>query len=230
MRVFTTSSKQGFEDFGYRWLEGRKLWPKGTEFLYYTEGFSVDCPGKDVSEIHELQAFKSRHQVYRAPDWRFDVVKFANIAFAGYDALYDHPGLGMRLDADCVTYEPIPEGLIESLIGDAAIATYQRVGMYSEIGIYICNGSHPKHKEFWDCYRDWYVTDKFKKFSMWHDCIGFDYAVKATNTPIANLSGEHGKSLHPQALSELGKYVDHMKGHRKAMAQSPENKWRALPV
>lgn len=226
MRVFTTAPKSALETYIPRWLDSRENWPKGTDFRFYTEGFKVDCPGKDLSEIPELEAFKKRHQGFRPPDWRFDVVRFANIAFAAYDALYDYKGIGIRLDGDCVTYKKLPKKLIEEQVKDAYLACYQRVGLYTETGFYIVNCAHPKHKEFMDTFRDWYLSERFKHFPHWHDCIGWDWAIRQTGVPVKNLSGEHGKSMHPQALSEFGKYIDHQKGARKELAKSPENAFR----
>lgn len=227
MRVVSTAPKHALETYLPKWLEARKNWPRGTEFKFYREGFDVDCPGKDLSEIPELQAFKRRHQGFVSPDWRFDVVRFANIAFAVYDGLYDYDGIGLRLDADAVTYKKIPKGLIEKQLGDAYLACYQRAGAYTETGLFIVNCAHPKHKEFMDTFRDWYLSDKFKKFNTgWHDCIAFDYAIKLTGVPVVNLSGEFSKLAHPQAASELGRYIDHQKGARKALDRSPENKFR----
>lgn len=153
-----------------------------------------------------------------------DVVKFSNIVFAVYDALYDYDGIGARLDSDCVTYKKLPKGLLEKLLGDSYIACYQRTGLYTETGLYFMNCAHPKHKEFLDAMRDWYLSDLFKKFPQWHDCIAFDYAIRKTGVPVTNLSGEFSKAPHPQALSELGKYIDHAKGPRKETGFSPENK------
>jgi hypothetical protein len=39
-----------------------------------------------------------------------------------------------------------------------------------------------------------------------------------------------GQGSHPMATSQLGKYLDHTKGARKALGYSPENKWRRDPV
>src|SRR6185437_4143789 len=119
-----------------------------------------------------------------------------------------------------------PKGLIESQVKDVYAACYKRVGVHTETGFWVVNCAHPKHREFMDLLRDWYLSGHFKKFSQWHDCIAWDAALKMTGLPVNDLSGEHGKSMHPQALSELGKYIDHQKGHRKALPQSPENKFR----
>lgn len=224
MRVVTTVHKAGMQEYGWKWLDSRKNWK--AEFLMYPEGFDVELPGKDVSEIPELAAFKRKHSGYRSPDWRFDVVRFANKAFAAYDAFRDYKGIGVWLDADCVTFKKVPKALIEKQVEGAYVACFQRVGMHTETGLWIVDCSHPKHAQFMDTFRDWYVSGKFKQFSTgWHDCIGFDYAIKAVGVPVKNLSGEFSRAGHPQALSEFGKYIDHQKGERKRLERSPENRF-----
>ena len=64
----------------------------------------------------------------------------------------------------------------------------------------------------------------------WHDCATLDATIrwflKEGSITVNNLSGEHGKAMHPQALTEFGKYIDHCKGPRKSEGVSPENKYR----
>ncbi len=227
MRVVTTSSKQGFDDHGFRWLEGRKHWPDAT-FHYYTEGFDVDCPSKDFADVPEFVEWKAKHRRYIAPTWHFDVVKFAHKVFAAYDALRDYDGLGVWLDADCVTYRKIPNGFIERQLNGAYFAHYGRTGMYTETGLWIVDCSHEQHKAFFDFWRNLYLTERYRRFPQWHDCFTLDATIRAFRElcKFHNLSGEHHKTMHPQALSEIGKYVDHCKGPRKAEGKSPENKYR----
>lgn len=224
MRVVTTSHKQGFEDYGYRWIESRENWPDA-EFVYYTEGFDADCPSRDIAAAPGFAEWKAKHRRYVAPGWQWDVVKFAHKVFAAYDAFYDYDGIGVWLDADCVTYKPIPDGLIESSLCGAFVACYARTGMYTETGLWIMDCSNPNRRPFLDHMRNTYLTDRFKQLQQWHDCFVFDAAVRAFSglAKFHNLSGEHHKTMHPQALSELGKYIDHCKGPRKAGGRSPEN-------
>lgn len=226
IRVVTTCNKQGLEDYGHRWLEGRKFWPKGTDFSFYTEGFTVDCPGKDFAGLPEFSAWKRRHSRYRPPSWKWNVTGYAHKAFAACDALYDYDGIGVWLDADCVTYAKIPVGLLESQVKDVYLAHYARPGMYTETGMWIMNCAYPGHKEFLDKWRDWYLSDKFKNLPQWHDCFTLDATIRQTKVPTFNLSGEHSKAMHPMALTEFGKYIDHCKGPRKVLGRSPENKFR----
>lgn len=231
MRVVTTSSKQGLEDYAFRWLEGRKNWPGGTEFLYYTEGFEVDCPGKDFRDLEAFSQWKLKHAAYVPPSWQWDFVKFSHKVFAACDALYDYEGIGVWLDADCVTFKKIPEGLIEKQLDGAYLACYQRTGLYTETGLWIMDCSHPEHRNFLDFWRGLYFSERFKDLPHWHDCLTLDATIRVfgNRIKVKNLSGEFHKDPHPQAKTELGKYLDHCKGPRKVAGQSHENANRAKP-
>src|SRR5688500_9505816 len=105
MRVVTTCHKQGLEDYGFRWLESRKHWPADTDFQFYTEGFEVDCPGKDFRDLPEFSQWKLSRVRYCPPSWKYDVMAYSHKVFAACDALYDYDGIGVWLDADCVTFK-----------------------------------------------------------------------------------------------------------------------------
>lgn len=226
MRVVTTCHKAGLDQYGHRWLDGRKLWPKGTEFKFYTEGFTVDCPSKDFADLQDFTGWKARHLFYKPPDWRFDVVRFAHKVFAIHDALYDYRGIGVWLDADVVTHKKTPKGLLEKQVNGVYVAHYGRTGLYTETGLIVFDCSHKQHRQFLNTWKDWYLSGRFKKSNQFHDCIGFDLALRQTGVPAFNLSGEHHKNMHPMSVTELGKYLDHCKGARKELGYSPENKAR----
>lgn len=225
MRVVTTCHKEGLESYGHRWLDSRKQWPKGTDFQFYTEGFSVDCPGKDLSQIPELVTWKRRHSDYRAPSWQWDVVRYSNKVFAAIDALYDYDGIGVWLDADCVTFKKIPKGLIEKRVEGSYLACYQRTGMYTETGFWIMDCRHKEHRLFLDTWKSLYLSDRFKDLPHWHDCLTLDATIRLTGAKVTNLSGEAHKHMHPMAVTELGRYIDHCKGERKQQGRSPENRF-----
>lgn len=227
IRVVTTAPKWALEPDGYahRWLEGRKKWPKGTEFLFYTEGYTVDCPGKDFLDMPEFSAWKLEHSRYRPPSWKWDVVAYAHKVFAACDALQDYDGIGVWLDADCVTYKQIPKGLIEKQVEGVYLAHYGRTGLYTETGMWIMDCRSPEHRGFLDAWRDWYLSDKFVKLPQWTDCFTLDATIRQTGVATFNLSGEHHDYPHPMSVTELGKYIDHCKGPRKAKGYSIENKF-----
>jgi len=225
IRVVTTCHKAGLKDYGHRWLDGRKNWPADTDFQFYTEGFEVDCPGKDFRDMPEFSEWKLRHSRYRPPSWKWDVVAFSHKVFAACDALKDYDGIGVWLDADCVTYKPIPEGLIEKQVEGVYLAHYARPGMYTETGLWIMDCRRPEHKEFLNTWKNWYLSERFIKLPQWHDCFTLDATIRMTGVPTFSLSGEHGTYHHPLSVTELGQYIDHTKGPRKELGYSPENKF-----
>ncbi len=248
MRVVTTASKQGLAEYGHRWLAGRRFWPLDTEFCWFTEGYEIPyspeelrlieicglgdarkwLDRKDILGLPKFVEWRAKHMGYRSPDWRYDVVKFAHKVFAAADALYDYEGIGVWLDADCVTFDQIPPGLLESQVKDDYIACYQRTGLYTETGLWIVNCTHPEHKNFLDYWRDLYHSEGYRQLPHWHDCLTLDATIRyfGDRIKVNNLSGQWSKHMHPQAMSELGAFIDHTKGARKEEGRSPENKFR----
>lgn len=232
MKVITTVHKAGFDEYGQRWIDSIANWPKA-EFLMYAEGFEPPL-GVDrirTESLPRLGAFKPKYAHYRPVSWQWDVVRFSNKVFAAHDAFYDHKGIGVWLDADCVTYKTIPEGYIESLLPDGAyMALLKRVGYHTETGFWIVNCDHPEHKAFMDTWVAWYESGKFKELREWHDCATLDATVKLFERDgrlkTHNLSGEFARDMHPISKIDLGRYIDHCKGKRKAQGVSPENEFR----
>lgn len=229
MRVVTTAPKDGLDLYGHRWLESRENWPDA-EFVWYTENYELDeVKTKDFRDLPEFHQWKMKHARYAPPSWQWDVVAYAHKVFAACDALYDYDGVGVWLDADCVTFKPIPEGLIEAQVKDAYLACYQRTGMYTETGFWVMDCSHPEHKAFLDAWRSLYFSERYTKLPQWHDCFTLDATIRlfADKIKVHNLSGKFAKDMHPMASSELGQYIDHCKGPRKIKGISPENKFRS---
>jgi hypothetical protein len=233
MRVATTCNKDGFEKYGYRVLEGWKHWPVGTELWWYTEGFSLPKDKPDgiveieTELIDELQDFKKKYANYKYPSYLYDVVRFSNKVFAACDAFEDHNGVGVWMDADCVTKKKIIPGYIEGHLRDEYLAMFKRKGMYTETGFWVMDCSHAEHRAFLATWKKWYEEGAFKNLANWTDCETLDATVrileKAGAIKTVSLSGSHEKDMHPMAKSELGKYIDHTKGPRKSLGYSPES-------
>jgi hypothetical protein len=229
MRVVTTVHKAGFDVYGHRWVESIKNWTKA-EFVMYAEGFTTpDVRCVRTEDVPRLQTFKDKHKAYAAPSWRHDIVRFSNKVFAAYDALYDYDGIGVWLDADCVTYQPIPEGYIEEQLGDAYVAHFARPGHYTETGMWIVDCRHPAHKAFLDTWIGWFETGAFTQLEEWHDCTTLDATLRLMRHDITtrDLSGDFGGKMHPMAYADISRYVDHCKGPRKGLGVSPENTRRS---
>lgn len=233
MRVVTTAHKEGFDKYGHRLLETWKNWPREAELYFYAEGFDIpETPGVVQKPLpYDLAGFKDKYAHYQPASYLFDVTRFAHKVFTAVDALFDYKGIGVWLDADCVTFEKIPENLIrDSLPRGHYMAMFKRAGMYTETGFWIMDCSHPQHQEFLVSWKDWYLSHSFKQLENWTDCETLDATVRKFEREglikTHSLSGKHEKDMHPMAKSELGKYIDHCKGDRKEAGVSPENKNR----
>lgn len=231
MKVVTTVHKAGFEQYGYKWIESIKNWPKA-EFIMYAEGFEPEgVEFKRCEDLPRLVEFKAKHKGYIPPSWHFDIVRFSNKVFAAYDAFYDYDGVCVWLDADCETYKPISEEFIRSQLPEGAfMSLLKRVGMFTETGFWMMDGKHPEKQAFMDTWLQWFESGKFKMLNNWHDCTTLDMTIrmfeKDGRVENHNLSGNYVKDRHPMAKIELGKYIDHVKGSRKELGFSPENKYR----
>jgi hypothetical protein len=234
LRVVTTCHRAGWEQYGEKCLNGLKLWPKEAEFVWYSEGF--DLPARPyVREVKNetlepLEVFKEQWRHYHPPDWRFDVVRFANKAFALYDGLRNHDGFGVWMDADIVTTKRIQPGYLRKLLPEGCyIALFQRDGMHSEVGLVLFDCSHPQHEAFMDYYIGLYESGRFKEAHEWHDAVMMDITLRAFErnglVKSHNLSGKNSNIPHPMAVHDFAKHADHLKGpKRKALGRSPERR------
>jgi len=229
--VVTSFNQDGLEKYAHRCLETFRNWPVNARLVVYAE----DCKPEvsemvEVRDLHkccpDLVEFKERYKNLAPPDWRWNVVKFSNKVFAAVHALKDHEDVGVWLDADCVTYCPIPNGLIESLFDEGRyLAFYKRPNFYTETGFWAVDGSSQWHKPFLSAFKACYTDGTIFEQSEWHDCMAFDYARKrleAKGMPCHNLTPKEYPQLHPMSVSLLSPFIDHCKGNRKTLGYSPE--------
>jgi hypothetical protein len=231
MKVVTTVHKAGFEQYGHRWIKSMRNWPAGTEFVMYAEGFTPEgVDSVDVASLPELKAFKASRQGYVAPSYRHDVVRFSNKVFAAAHAFKDHDGIGVWLDADCVTYQPVTEELIRESLAGAYFACFKRPFLYTETGLWIVDCTHDENQAFFDTWTKWFTSGAFVNLPEWHDCTTLDATIRLfeqdNRITAHNLSGEFENTMHPMAKAPLSAYFDHLKGPRKSLGFSPENEHR----
>lgn len=181
-------------------------------------------------QIQDLTNFKRRYRNYEPVSYMHDIARFSNKVFAAIDALYDYDGIGVWLDADCVTFKEVSDDLIRSQLPKGNyMAMYKRNGFYTETGFWIMDCSHEQNKAFLDTWAEWYRSDAFKALEGWTDCHTLDATVrkfeKAGLIKTCSLSGEFANDMHPMSKSVLGQYIDHCKGNRKIEGKSPENEF-----
>ena len=153
----------------------------------------------------------------------WDAVKFSNKVFCIINAVknsseYDYV---VWLDADTFIFKPMPIGFLANLLQPDTMLTYLgRDTIYPECGFV---GYNLKHRETQNFINDWkklYTTGNIFHLDEWHDSAVFWHLVKIyleERTVIVNDIGyKKGVEGHHVFInSDLGNYIDHMKGNRK---------------
>ena len=172
----------------------------------------------------------------------YDAVRFSYKVFACIDAYRrTKPDMLWFLDADLLTFEKIPMNWLEHIIPDTSFTSYlgrPKKG-FSETGYYAFNTAHKCANEFFDRWEQYYTEDLFfniqKGFLNHFPITG--YTVSFTSDAVRIEMEQAGKiknedlndgrwagsrkARHPFINSELGQYMDHMKGYdRKAQMSS----------
>ena len=175
----------------------------------------------------EQRDFDKNTQIYI-----YDCVRFSYKVFACIDAYQKtNPDMLWYLDADLLTFEKIPMSWLEHIIPDTAFTSYlgrPKKG-FSETGYYAFNTAHKYAEEFFERWQTYYDKDRFLELKGYTDSFTFDGArielekegkIKNEDLNDGRFAGGR-RSRHPFINSELGQYMDHMKGYeRKAQMSS----------
>lgn len=175
----------------------------------------------------------------RPRDWhkefKWHAIRFANKTYAVFDACEKNYGTGnwvVWMDADTYIHSPWNLSDFQALLPSDKWITYVGRGKGSqtwpECGFYGINMNHPVGcsfvEEFERMYED--ADNGIFKLEEWHDSYVFgellnnkflDFKDKAHDysANIYNKTAKTGGGGHPLINSELGKWMDHMKGARK---------------
>lgn len=173
----------------------------------------------------------------------WDAVRFSNKVFCVTHAIknsvvkdYDYV---VWLDADTYTFRPMPRQFLESLLPHNTMLTYlgrenptlNDGGKYPECGFV---GYNLRHVDIQNFAKDWeslYIKDKVFDLLEWHDSYVFWHLTKwykqHKRIEVNDIGYWKGvKGHHVFINSELGLYIDHMKGKRKSTGSSARNDFR----
>lgn len=176
----------------------------------------------------------------------WDAVRFANKVFCVTHAIktsvekkYDYV---VWLDADTYTFRPMPREFLESLLPGNTMLTYlgrenpklNDGGKYPECGFVGYNLNHPEIQNFAREWEQLYTTNDVFKLLEWHDSYVFWHLSKQyrrdKNVAVNDIGYWKGvKGHHVFINSELGLYIDHMKGKRKQSGSSAKIDIRHSP-
>jgi len=164
----------------------------------------------------------------------YDAIRFSYKVYACVDAYFktkDRYQQLWYLDADIITFDHIPQEWLEHIMPEDYFTSYlgrPKKG-FSETGIYIFNTAHPYAEEYFTRWQEYYDNDKLFNLKGYTDSFVFDAVrIEMENEgKIKNNDLNDGrfdryrKSRHPFINSELGTYMDHLKGYyRKAQMTS----------
>ena len=176
----------------------------------------------------------------------WDAVRFANKVFCVTHAIrtsiekdYDYV---VWLDADTYTFRTMPRNFLESLLPNDSMLTYlgrenpklNDGGKYPECGFVGYNLRHPEIQKFAQEWEELYTSDNVFKLLEWHDSFVFWHLSKQyrkdKNVTVNDIGYWKGvKGHHVFINSELGLYIDHMKGKRKNTGSSAKMDIRQQP-
>lgn len=177
--------------------------------------------------------------------FRWNAVRFAYKIYAiSLVANYTSDGWLIWLDADTVTHSPVQLDDLQRLCREDAMITYLGRGerYHSECGWVAYNLNYPATRDFIQDLRSMYDSDKIFDLPEWHDSYVWDtvrrrYQPQHVFYNLTTTMPGAGRAGHPFVNSELGRFMDHLKGARKITGQSrstdlthprPEPYWQAL--
>jgi hypothetical protein len=248
--VVTTWGDQHWDHHARRCVQSIiDFWPADVKKYFYPDNIAQQIQHKNCYyyDVHKEQpsfiTFKSNASQDKLVQekmsvaknaFEFDVVRFAHKVYAVLDAAEKcNTDQLIWLDADTVTYKPILQVWLDHIAPQDSFTTF--IGRpkkgFSECGFVSYNIASPHAKEFFSRWRDYYEKDQYKHLHGFTDCHTYDAVrtqmkqeskIKDNDLNDGRYLGYRG-SKHPFVNSELGDYMDHLKGDRKDIQSSVED-------
>ncbi len=248
IRVVTTTSKKGFEEYGHRMVSTfDRYWSRDIRLSFYIEDMdtadlaryrSVDVCRfprwfndwkeryKDAADPNGRDPNKNRD--HRPYDFRRDCVKFAHKVAAVTDAGLDmDDGLLIWIDGDTLTHASVDaEWLYRLFPGeDKYLAWLARNRGHPECGFLMFRCWHDVHLRYMKEMRRIYESGDVYDLSETHDSFVFQHVTlkgikKGWMPQPHNLAGAASIYHHPFIHCELGSRLDHAKGARKKLGRT----------
>lgn len=158
--------------------------------------------------------------------YKFDAVKFSRQCFipeCAADELPDGEVLAW-FDADVDTFQKVPPGFVDGLLGTHDLCYLGRTNMHTELGFWAVRLNFVTRTFLADL-AGLYREDAIFRLPEWHSAYAFDYCRKQRMAPgvLKELNLTPRGYGHVWFQSPLGRYTDHLKGdRRKADGRSME--------
>lgn len=247
--VITSFNEHGLKQYGQRMIDSFEAnWPAEVDLVICAENCvpRVTRPNTKVYDLiglrSDLRTFLERHrnnplahgqdgppEVWNPrKSFRWNAVRFCYKVYSV--ALCESQlssGWMIWLDADSHTHSPVPISWLPTVCPDDAMISYLGRGenYHSECGWVGYNLAHDRARDFIREFVGMYNTDKIFNEREWHDSYIWDVVRKKfqDSHKFFNLNPSHndkGLAGHPFINSELGRYMDHVKGDRKDLGHS----------
>lgn len=248
--IMSGFSPAGYHEYGKNFLETfDRFWPDEVQLNVFVEqpwpgplhgamafGLFSRCPGqeefltrhKNNLEAQGRQPNKRWKDKERAAGYsfRFDACKFSRQCFIPEAAatMKEDGSVLAWLDADVVSYRPVPSGFVEDLLKDADVCYLGRGLKHSEIGFWACR-LNPVVRAWLRDLAELFRSDRIFKLDEWHSAYAWDHTRKVhENRGLKTLNLTPNGSGHVWFQSPLGHYLDHLKGNRKQAGRSKERR------
>lgn len=236
IEVVTTCNRQIWEVYGRAMAESFvRYWPKDVHFTVYGDEFFLTPFGvqwRSMKVICWHQAFKQRHadnadahgKIGGLKPYRRDAYKFSHKVAALTDlALEMREGILIWIDADTFTDRPVThECLRRWLPPGSPMSLLKRRGTCPECGFMMFDVAAVR--DLMLEFQDIYASDQVFKLRETHDSFVMWHLIGKLGLSTYNLTADDAANSHPWIGSDIGRYMDHLKGSRKEMGASPERR------
>ena len=239
--VYCEEPKPDYDSDRIKWIDLNTVEPELFNFKNKHKNDPVACGETTPIEGGVRRSPKAGNMDRGKGSFLWDAVRFSNKVFCVVNAVrnsadYDYV---VWVDADTYTFRPMPIGFLENILPLNTMLTYlgrERFelndgGKYPECGFVGYNLRHPEIQNFVKDWEQLYVTDNVFKLLEWHDSFVFWHLSKLfrkeKNIEVNDIGYAKGvKGHHVFVNSELGLYMDHMKGKRKQQGTSAKKDLR----
>jgi hypothetical protein len=247
--VITSFHQEGLKQYGQKMVRTfENCWPTEVDLVVCAENCEPEIT-RTNTRIYDLlslsancRAFVERHrnnpmahgqagppEVFNPRKaFRWNAVRFAYKVFSvALAANNTSSGWLIWIDADTHTHSPVSVEWLTQVCPQDAMITYLGRGekYHSECGWVAYNLDHPETRNFIQDFVGMYNTDRIFDEREWHDSYIWDVIRKRyqDSNKFFNLNpsyNDKGLAGHPFINSELGRYMDHVKGDRKEYGHS----------
>lgn len=240
-------SPKGYQEYGRAFLEGwTKFWPAAVKLVVYGE---EPCPMPAGAEFRKLEVIPfcmeflnrwrdvprangrepNRHWKQRERlagySYKFDAWKFSRQGFIPAHAIaHCDTRFLLWLDGDVMTHAAVDPATICGLLpGGLSIAYLGREPKHPDLAFTLYRVDMVSRTVL-NCFFDLYAADGVFTLPEWHSAYVWRHALKTCNAERAAHNMTPGGHGHVWFQSPLGRWMDHLKGDRKAKGRSHERR------